>query len=100
MCESTRSGSESVAETYWDILGTWEDPVHLSEVTGNRVNPVEQADLRAASSFPGSRSIEKRKALRHLHSSRRQVCRDVQLGSLSALIVAIENRETLAGGSL
>ncbi len=98
-CSEARPGSESRAKIYWDNLGTWESLNSPVKKTRKRTLPSEQRPgvLRNGCVESSQRiTANDRKPL----TSWKRGSGARVTGSLSSLIVALENRETLPGGSL
>ncbi len=98
-CSEARPGSESRAKIYWDNLGTWESLDSPVRKTRSRTIPSEQrprARRKGCVESSQRKTANDRKPL----TSWKQGSGARVTGSLSSLIVALESRETLPGGSL
>jgi len=97
-CDVARPASECGAKRRVDIPGTWESlffPVQMKSGLGRSRNQTSLA-LCGVSIV---RAIERVETGRVLASKRKTSWPGSELGSLSLLIVALENRETFSGGS-
>ena len=98
-CKGARPGSESGAKTRWGILESWESRPAL--ITNDRIwtTPVYQRP-GVALDFSTSTASETLEEVWASASEGNRSKRTREDGSLSCLIVAIENRVTETGGSL
>lgn len=98
-CRVTGPGSESRAEAYGGILGSWESHCVLSNKRRNRTRPAHQRP-GAKVVLPATGASETREATRAPASEGNRSERANASGSLSRFIVAVESRRTSAGRSL
>ena len=95
-----RPGSETRAEVYWDIQGTWESLISPHRQSyRSRVPPVEQ-DPGAAQTSPCCSTKRREGSERASNFTDRRRFWEMESGSLSGLIMTVESRETLPGRSL
>lgn len=100
MCMEAGPGSESGAEAYRGIRGSWESPRVLLTRSRRWTKPDEQRPgVPAKLTVAGASEQEREHQQSPLCEGNRSGREDAR-GSLSCLIVAIESRETKSGGSL
>ena len=98
-CKVARPGSESGAKTRWGILESWESRPAPTTNHRNGMTPVDQRP-GATLDFSTSTASETLEKVWAAASEGNRSKRPGEGGSLSCLIVAIENRVTETGGSL
>jgi hypothetical protein len=91
-------GSESRAEAYGGILESWESRTEPSKNRTRTTPGAQRPGAKAA--FPATSASETRETAKDSASEGNRSERGNGSGSLSGLIVAMENRRTEAGGSL
>ena len=98
-CIEAGPGSESGAEAYGGILGSWESPHRALEHRRNRTTPAYQRPGAWVGS-PATGASETWETTRGTASEGNRSERLSGCGSLSGLIVATESRRTATEGSL
>ena len=98
-CKAARPGSESGAKTRWGILESWESRPAPTTNYRTRMTPVHQRP-GAELDFSASAASETWEEVGAAASEGNRSKRTSEDGSLSCLIVAVENRVTETGGSL